>query len=793
MFPGCSAAPLTSRVTGVDGDGRWRTERVQERDRNAFHAESNALDALGPSLRSHRKQSSMPPRWHRRPKHRSTPSGRSDEQQDKETREYAENEPSYQPGKSESVDTEAGVLAQAASSRSAAERLGVFAGFAWTSNYPLIYELERQPDVERLARLREEHTSRHMLRRIRAGGSDGERLAAAVDARLQDTVGALNRAANVLYIPFSQAIKSVAYLAANVSKPIWEAERKQRRVAGREFAKDLLTAMVDCRPPPPYEVCPDLLILASIGFDQTYAKGGGTTGISKYNAVQTVDAQGNRVERERIVYINGQHYPTPLGCVASLSMRAAALISRVGPYTQDFGRIIPRLQPRRLDAFMDSLLERTVGLLQGRAPMSTLEGVRCLLSRPSTDPGGPTYVIFLPPLIDTDTKSYRDMIRIVEWAENYLGGTPLVLHLIGDGQSVLRLRDLKRKYPTQYKHVVVGNGHFHSGSHSQFADCFLWWEAVVCSCMVVIGKVEVLADGTFRGTVRPDIKNLESNSAEHTQQGILPMAVAIVLYFLTRVRSPSPALFLADPVLYVARIQAAGGIVLAQFLRHSGLPTVFWQRGTRAMDSEGDPVMDNLHCLALHKFRCAHKTSSAQISLLHLISTFAAHPELQSYLRARLFVSMSGREGDAVGTDRSVEFQNEAQKERNTGPHVMDALHFTPLLQPMQHVYRQYKSAQGVGSDGSAAFRASIVHEVDALLRFFESKLGTDLETYTESNPFWHTGNPVNMRNGPLRTHRPWEWIWRVASGASAGHRTDTHECWTDWVERHIRHHMFYM
>ena len=47
MFPGCSAAPLTSRVTGVDGDGRWRTERVQERDTNAFHAKSNALDAQG--------------------------------------------------------------------------------------------------------------------------------------------------------------------------------------------------------------------------------------------------------------------------------------------------------------------------------------------------------------------------------------------------------------------------------------------------------------------------------------------------------------------------------------------------------------------------------------------------------------------------------------------------------------------------------------------------------------------------------------------------------------------------
>ena len=48
--------------------------------------------------------------------------------------------------------------------------------------------------------------------------------------------------------------------------------------------------------------------------------------------------------------------------------------------------------------------------------------------------------------------------RIVEWAEDYVGGVPLVLKLLGDGQSVLRLRDLKRLFPHMYKHVLVTNG-----------------------------------------------------------------------------------------------------------------------------------------------------------------------------------------------------------------------------------------------------------------------------------------------------------------------------------------------
>ena len=34
-----------------------------------------------------------------------------------------------------------------------------------------------------------------------------------------------------------------------------------------------------CRPPPPFEV-QDLSVIASIAFDQTYAKAGGTTGMS---------------------------------------------------------------------------------------------------------------------------------------------------------------------------------------------------------------------------------------------------------------------------------------------------------------------------------------------------------------------------------------------------------------------------------------------------------------------------------------------------------------------------------
>ena len=50
-----------------------------------------------------------------------------------------------------------------------------------------------------------------------------------------------------------------------------------------------------------------------------------------------------------------------------------------------------------------------------------------------------------------------------------------------------------------------------------------------------------------------------------------------------------------------------------------------------------------------------------------------------------------------------------------------------------------------------------------------------------------------DMLAGAMREHRPWEWIWRVASGDSAGHMTDRKEGWLAWVQRHTCEHMFAM
>ena len=610
-------------------------------------------------------------------------------------------------------------------------------------------------------------------------------MAESVSTRLRDVDGILARSRNVHHVPFSQAMKGVMFRHSRTPHHVWAAECKARRVVGRPYVDSLLCAMLLCRPPPRFQVQRSEVI-ASIGLDQTYARSAGSTGISSYRPIQTVDASGAPKVQERMTYLNGQHYPAPLVWTA-LSAGAQRLISVRGPYTQDFARILPLLQPARMDAVMDSLLVRMVALLGGQLPAGSADAVRRLLSRPNTDPGGATYMVYMPPRLNRDTKSYDDMIDIVKWAQDFLEVQPLVLHLIGDGQTCIRLRDLKRKYPHLYQHVLIGNGHFHSGAHALFADVFLWWSALLCTCMKCIGKWRLVA-GEWKGTVHPNYKNLEHNAHDHVQQGILPVVIAIVVYLTTVVVSPPPQLFLANPVLYFSQVRSAGGIVLCQFLRHAGLPA-FW----RYTSEDGD-TLDDLHCLSLHKFRAAHKTTSSQISLLHLISARCTHPELRRYLSARLFVSLTGNRGASIATDKSLEWQNEGQKERNVGSSLSDSLLNTQFLQPAMHIAHTWRYATGTCPPGSEGVRTSMCSEVDALVALFTRLLGTDLATATTHNPLWHTGIPTQLF-GPgvsVKFAQPWEYQWRVAAATSAGHRTTTTERWSDWITHMVTRHIFY-
>ena len=289
-------------------------------------------------------------------------------------------------------------------------------------------------------------------------------------------------------------------------------------------------------------------------FDQTYATAGKRTGSQAHRAAERVNEEGEKQSAQRDVYINSMQVAVAQGW-APLSKEARASIELHGPYTQDYSRITPLLEPANVESFMNDMLEGAAGALDraldaGADASSSSAQVRllatALLGRTQVDVDGPTYMTDNVPLMKTDTAKLSDLVKIIDHMVKCNGGvTPLVLRILGDGQSCLTASYIKRHWPELYKFVLITNGHFHSAGHFQlqvrahtthmlssrhnpelsplqalklFWDCFY-------------GR---LADVLQKDKVGPDLTHLVNNNFEHTQQFIMPIAAATLIYFVTR-------------------------------------------------------------------------------------------------------------------------------------------------------------------------------------------------------------------------------------------------------------------
>lgn len=126
----------------------------------------------------------------------------------------------------------------------------------------------------------------------------------------------------------------------------------------------------------------------------------------------------------------------------------------------------------------------------GNASLISLrEIIDALYGFPDTNPRGPTPRQILPPLLDTDTCSYNDMIKILRMCFSYMSLLCVVLVLFGDGQSVQMLRNTRRRWPRAYKRVLIGCGHFHQFAHWEFGQVEGFWACLMCCCMQEIGAV----------------------------------------------------------------------------------------------------------------------------------------------------------------------------------------------------------------------------------------------------------------------------------------------------------------
>jgi len=108
-------------------------------------------------------------------------------------------------------------------------------------------------------------------------------------------------------------------------------------------------------------------------------------------------------------------------------------------------------------------------------------------------------------------------------------GRAIVLLVRGDGQTVLRLRDTKKKYNAAYKHVLIGNGDFHSFAHFMFGGHEMFFDVLTSWAAQLLGKKRV--------QMRV-LANLETNNYYHVLELLLPLTSAIYVYLVKHVTSP---------------------------------------------------------------------------------------------------------------------------------------------------------------------------------------------------------------------------------------------------------------
>ena len=264
-----------------------------------------------------------------------------------------------------------------------------------------------------------------------------------------------------------------------------------------------------------------------------------------------VDEQGKKIKKQRVTYINSFDLAVDAReCV--LSQEAVDAIAEHGPYTQDFARILPLLDPQATEVFMGSLFKAMASRLsstQESKGLSVQTILVALLGRPKVNCGGPSYLTDLSPLMHVDTNNAPDMVRIVKHAKDHYGRRPLVLRMTGDGQSCITLSWLKRRFPEQYKNVLITNGHFHSHGHFMLQGVRLFWYCFYARC------AEHLHLSTGKApTIDPTFNNLERNNYMHYSNFLYTVHVASIVYILQHVKEPPPELFLRNPVCIICSV-----------------------------------------------------------------------------------------------------------------------------------------------------------------------------------------------------------------------------------------------
>tara|TARA_B110000046_G_scaffold126775_1_gene133183 strand:- start:601 stop:2232 length:1632 start_codon:yes stop_codon:yes gene_type:complete len=517
----------------------------------------------------------------------------------------------------------------------------------------------------------------------------------------------------------------------------------------------MLDAMIEVEPPPPWLVHQHVFSFCLDQCNIWQASKDSRRG--HFRGSERLNREGMPVTIRSTTVCNAVQLKIPM-TLGMLTPAEVATIREKGPYTEDYRLMLHPLEPacvkQQLDLGFDEMLQPLRELAGEELNEETI--VRALHERPPPPVNGRSEMDFLPTIPDCDTKAFKDVFRFHPILLARCALTMLVMVVTGDGQLVEILRACKVRWPSQFKHILIGNGYFHSFVHFLFALHQGFWKCCLATFACWLHKDKQIYE---------HFKDLTHDNAKHCIDFHRVVSAACTAFLLLDVQHPSPATLLSDPSLYAAQVQHDSGTVILELLRHVEAPAIRYKKAIRTRRGS---VLRHLVAYSIHVHRSvAHKPKEVLIMLTTLAGLCCAHPKLQMVLEFSFAVSLLGHIFSAF--DHLLETINNLQLKRSTAFRGYDSqLHFTEYLKPLLHVDACWKLADaGVDlcDDGIPVY---LYNDVAELRRKLVEIVGTDL-TVKSGNVLWFTGNAVSIYLDDYRERMPWVWIWEVAFGRSAG------------------------
>ena len=295
----------------------------------------------------------------------------------------------------------------------------------------------------------------------------------------------------------------------------------------------------------------------------------------------------------QMTVLNSLKFPVDAARFA-LTQQEVEQIKAHGIYAEPFTTILPYLELSASEKWLSDAWRELAGVVLS-VPGDALAGALLAVSRPqyNTDP---TFVEYQDAVPDCDTNSYKDVVKMLSFLMRLTVGC-LVRRVVGDGQTVLMLKNVKCKRPDRYKSTWIDLADMHCFAHSIYAGdnnmlphvvnkwrLIVWCKLVCAVCTV--GHflfwqcfLQACANKLQRRTMEENPKNLEEDKFERHKVFDLIVFLATMVFFVKHF----PREVVASPArLSQLCSRHAGLMVMFQYAFTHGCPILSWWTATRS-------------------------------------------------------------------------------------------------------------------------------------------------------------------------------------------------------------------